>query len=236
MPTLAADFTEITGHVRTVTKALIAELNKRMAEGAERVGISVLGNVQKAYDVKARKGTGEDGIAWKDLSPKTLEARVRRRAPARKIIEERRQLAQEIRGILSGGISPTTKRGKAIAGNVAVDKLRQRRAALSRKMLALITKEMSAYEIGIDTGLQRSSASPGLPQDRIWKTPPRDTLGQNLFRVEPGSVTIGYDREYSRAFDSQRKIIPDTLPAPWQTQAEVALRTWADQVIAEGEN
>ena len=221
---------------RRTSEAIAKALRERIHEAAMRAGIAVLNHVQRDYQTKSRHGTGEDGITWDDLSPKTLEARVRRRAPAKDIVEQRRQLAQEIRGILNGGIVPRAKRGqgKEVARDAAVRKLRQKRQDLARKMDNLVIKEMSSYQIGVDTGLQRASAAPGFDDPRdIWSVNPPDNLGGNIFEIDGGSVTIGYNRSYSAAFDADRPIFPETLPETWKEDAGDAVESWANEIVRE---
>lgn len=225
--------------VRILTKDLVEKLRKQRSDGAMSVGVSVLANVQRAYRDKARGGMGSDGEVWRDLSSKTLEARVRRRAPARKIVEQRRQIAQEIQGILSGGVTPRSRRGKKkeVSKRAAVKNLRQIRKDLSRKLDNLVITEHSSYEIGVDTGLQINSASPGFTDpNSVWHRDPIDSLGANLFSVNAGNVAIAYDRSYSAAFDAERKLIPKTLPDPWRIEAEGQFVKWADLVINAGDN
>lgn len=228
--------------VRLFAKQLAETLRARISEGAMAVGVSVLAHVQKDYETKSRHGTGEDGVQWMDLSEKTLEARVRRRSPAQKIVEERKQIAQEIRGILHGGLTPTRKvtRGKnkgqrvAVPKEVAVAERRKRRETLSKQLNNLLLKELSSYQIGVDQGLQRSSAAPGFDDPKkIWELNASDADGGNIFVVDGGTVTLGYGRSYSAAFDADRPIFPDQLPAGWREDAEKTLHDWTDEVVSE---
>jgi len=222
--------------LRVRTGIVADALKARVDEIAMAAGISVLGNAQQAYEEKSRHGTGSDGIQWKDLSSKTLEARVRRRAPAQRIVAERAALAQEIRGILSGGITPRTRKGKGkvVPKEKAVFQLRQVRAALKRKLDNLVIQEMSSYQIGVDTGLQRSAAAPGFADPhRVWKQIPPDDLGGNLFEIDAGAVVLGYDREYSSYFDYARPLFPDQLPDPWREDAEKAAGEAATEIVRD---
>ncbi len=237
MAALIWDFDQVVRQVSLARGKLLAELRARNHEGAERVGISILRNVQEAYDAKSRKQSSEDGIVWRDITRATLEARVRRRAQARQIVEQRRQLASEIKRIRSGAAEPRSRFGKKAPTSQAkaIEQREKRRAELSAKMQALVDHESSAYEIGVDTGLQRSSGSPGF-SDPVWNATPTDAMGNNTFVVDAGRVTIGYDRTYSAAFDSERELLPENLPDPWRVEAEAAFSTWADQIIQSGLN
>ncbi|HUQ70369.1 MAG TPA: hypothetical protein VM165_12640 [Planctomycetaceae bacterium] len=76
--------------------------------------------------------------------------------------------------------------------------------------------------IGIDTGLQRNSASPG------FKAPG----GGNVLHVEGHTVTVGFGRSYSKYFDEQRKLMPTTLPAEWERACDAILTRWATKILA----
>lgn len=226
----------VVDEVRKFSWTLAKIMRARLHEAATIAGGSVLGHAQRDYETKSRHGTGEDGTHWKDLSPKTIEARVRRRSSAKKIVEERKQLAAEIRGILYGGLTPRARKGKGKAVNKeeAVRALRERREALKRKLDSLVINEMSSYQIGVDQGLQRASAAPGFNDPaKVWRLNPADGEGENLFHIDGGTVTIGYNRSYSAAFDSERPIFPDQLPESWKEDAGEAVGDWADDRVKE---
>ena len=84
----------------------------------------------------------------------------------------------------------------------------------------------SSVEIGVDSGLQRASASPG------YVGP--DGKGGNLFLQYADSVTVGYNREYSEYFDEQRPLLPETLPAEWVQHQEEIVKDWAEKILEEG--
>ena len=221
---------------RRVGEAIAEAFRARISEAAMVAGISVLHHAQQDYEAKSKHGTGEDGIAWKELSPKTIESRVRSRSVAKGVVEERRKIAQEIRGILNGGITPRARRGqgKEVAKQEAVQRLRRKRQDLSRRLDNLVIKEMSSYQIGVDTGLQRASAAPGFNDPHgVWRLSPTDVFGQNLFEIDGGTVTIAYNRSYSEAFDAERPIFPETLPANWVSDAEDAVESWGDAIVQE---
>jgi hypothetical protein len=62
-------------------------------------------------------------------------------------------------------------------------------------------------EIGVDTGLQLASASPGFLGS--------DGRGGNIFEVSGDVLVIGFGRNYSRYFDEARPLIPEQLPQAW---------------------
>lgn len=75
--------------------------------------------------------------------------------------------------------------------------------------------------IGIDTGLQFSSGSPG------YSIPG----GGNIFEIGVDSVKVGYGRSYSKYFDIKRKLVPDTLPEGWQSMLNKVVQQWMQQII-----
>lgn len=75
--------------------------------------------------------------------------------------------------------------------------------------------------IGIDTGLQLSSASPGF----------NAAGGGNIFRLTNTSITVGYGRSYSGYFDEVRPLLPDKLPDPWLKELEDIVGRWASELL-----
>lgn len=77
--------------------------------------------------------------------------------------------------------------------------------------------------IGIDTGLQFNSATPG------YIAP--DGKGGNVFRVEGFRVIVGFGRSYSVYFDAKRKLIPTTIPQEWQDRFEEMAATQGLEIL-----
>lgn len=75
--------------------------------------------------------------------------------------------------------------------------------------------------IGIDTGLQLSSASPGF----------KAAGGGNIFRLTSTSITVGYGRSYSKYFDEDRPLLPAKLPVPWRKSLERIVGRWAAAIL-----
>ncbi|MCC7425017.1 MAG: hypothetical protein IT428_32510 [Planctomycetaceae bacterium] len=177
------------------------------------LGTQMLSLAQQDYVTKARGGTASDGTKWAKLSRATLEARVRRRAPARAIVRQRRDLAAQIKKLTKAKDAPKRKA------------LIQKRQALKVKLEALIDKEMGRHEIGVDTGLQRSSATPGFKGT--------DGKGGNVKTVTGDSVTVGYARNYSKFFDEKRPLMPKELPPPWIEKLEKTTQLWAEKIVRD---
>lgn len=82
----------------------------------------------------------------------------------------------------------------------------------------------TAHEIGVDTGLQRASASPGFIAQG----------GGNIFDRQEHSVTVGYGRSYSKYFDAKRPLLPDVLPDKWTQRLEELLTRWGGDILRKG--
>lgn len=199
----------------------IAEVDTRRASCLEQMGTQLLSFAQLDYVTKARGGTGTDGITWAKDQRSTIEARVRSRAPAKRIVERRRELAARIREVIRQR-SGRGKDRKAWAKSQLVS-LRKQRKALTAKLQAMVDQEYTHYEIGVDTGLQRASAQPGFMGP--------DGQGGNVFTVDQYTVTIGYGRSYSKYFDALRPLLPETLPATWTTALEAIAEKHAVKIV-----
>lgn len=75
--------------------------------------------------------------------------------------------------------------------------------------------------IGIDTGLQQSSASPGF----------KAAGGGNIFRLTNTEVTVGYGRSYSGYFDEIRELLPIKLPQSWRKILDGIVARWATSIL-----
>lgn len=58
-------------------------------------------------------------------------------------------------------------------------------------------------QIGVDTGLQRASITPGYQG------------ADKIFRVEEVTVLVGFGRSYSKYFDIKRKLLSEKMPLLW---------------------
>lgn len=204
----------------TQAKRLQAALRRGRPDLLNQLGVQLLSLSQQAYRQKSRKQRGSDGITWSPLQRKTIENRVRRRAPAKRIVQQRRQLSDELRSLNAG--SGKVKRGEN--RKAAIERVRAKRKELSAKLQQLIDTEFAKYEIGRDTGLQLASASPGFAAP--------DGKGGNLLRVNgTSSVTVGYNRKYSKHFDAKRTLLPATPPPDWQKRLDNLTKKWADKII-----
>lgn len=200
------------------------------------LGTEILSLSKLDYVTKARGGTGTDGIAWAPLTRKTIEARVRSRAPAKRIVAQRRALAEQIKTLLASrkgkrkaarqakGGKGFKKAAKAVSDvNLRIAALREKRKELSVRLQGLIDKEYARHEIGVDTGLQRASAQPGFRSN--------DGKGGNVLQVTDAQVTVGYGRNYSVHFDAHRQLLPQELPQTWLDRLELKAADWGANVL-----
>lgn len=99
---------------------------------------------------------------------------------------------------------------------------RNRRGKVNAKRLT--TKSGKArpaggsVSIGIDTGLQLSSASPGFKD--------------NILSIEPAAVTVGYGRSYSKYFDDERPLLPSKLPPRWRDVCDNIVFRWLKSIFS----
>lgn len=77
--------------------------------------------------------------------------------------------------------------------------------------------------IGVDTGLQRASATPG------YRAP--DGEGGNVFELGATDVTVGFGRSYSQYFDDERELIPEPLPMQWQHELDLTASEMLEEVV-----
>lgn len=84
----------------------------------------------------------------------------------------------------------------------------------------------NATQIGIDTGLQFNSSSPGFAA----------AGGGNVFRLTSTFVTVGFGRFYSEYFDEDRPLLPSVLPDMWREACEQIVERWAERLLSEVTN
>lgn len=77
--------------------------------------------------------------------------------------------------------------------------------------------------IGIDTGLQLNSATPGF-------TAPG---GGNIMRLTNTDITVGFGRFYSKYFDDKRELLPDAIPTKWRHALEDIVLRWARKLLKD---
>lgn len=84
-------------------------------------------------------------------------------------------------------------------------------------------------QIGVDTGLQLASASPGFSAPD-----PKGGISGNVFLETDFSITVGYNRSYSHWFDVERPIFPITMPRSWQDDLEAIAADFGYRATFDG--
>lgn len=120
-------------------------------------------------------------------------------------------------GIKWAALSEQTVKRKSNKG--AAKKQKNRAATKSGKA----RPTGNATAIGIDTGLQINSASPGFKAQG----------GGNIMRLTNTDIEVGYGRSYSEHFDKRRPLMPETLPDKWRQACEEIVARWAERLIKE---
>lgn len=129
----------------------------------------------------------------------------------------------DYRTLSRGGAASDGRRWPALDPKTEKQKARRGRKSGSNQTTASGVPLPSGgpSSIGIDTGLQFASGSPG------YAAPG----GGNIFEVSIDSVKVGYGRSYSKYFDIKRKLVPDTLPASWQSLLNKIVEGWLQDII-----
>lgn len=115
---------------------------------------------------------------------------------------------------------------KPLAPSTVQRKNQRKLGGRGRGKSKLSLEELAFTDIGIDTGRQLKSASPGYSG--------QDGQGGNLFEQDAESVTVGYNRDYSEHFDEVRPLLPEILPEDWVQHQEEIIEKWAEQIIEQG--
>lgn len=231
--------------ITLTTEAIVAagksareEMARRWPELLRVIGTRLLSLNQQSYIDKARGGGGADGIPWRKLQVGTILARMRKRkvlGKGGKVLKGGTQNTALFRSLKKQGAVTITSGKARRSGNKNMVRKGDTVKAADRTMRVQAihagrksknTKKISGtggFEIGVDTGLQRASASPGYRGT--------DGKGGNIFDVGRDQVTVGYGRSYSKYFDQARPLIPDPLPAAWTQDFEQRANVWATDII-----
>lgn len=190
---------------------------------ALRVGNAFLSQVQQAFVVKSKGGTGSDGITWKPLDRKTVANR--RPAPPKKDFyyrprgmltasEDRRWVRYFLRRkqeLVLRGMPWDDATTNAIAARYAWTLLKgegaKTKLAMFGDMPALILR---------DTGKLFQSITPGIADQRSNEP-------DQVFDIFPGGVTVGTNVPYGEHLHKDRPLWPPTIPTPWADAIGLAL-------------
>lgn len=130
----------------------------------------------------------------------------------------------DYRTLSRGGTGSDGRRWKALDPKTVARKARRGRKSAVRKktFLGNTLPSGTISAIGIDTGLQFASGSPGFETEE----------GGNIFEARIDSVTVGYGRVYSKWFDVARKLMPDILPDSWRKSLDQTIQGWFAKIVA----
>lgn len=231
----------LTGHSRANTEAATGVFLA--------LGFAALSDIQGDFITKARGGTGEDGVKWAPLSPKTIAAR--RFGPGERTslkkaaglgrqhayapggkdgLLSKAQLARwrKIYGIRLARFAASMPIGEAKARAAAIAWAVLKSEGAKTKLEVFGNREV---EILRDTSILFNSLSMGSFNGNNY-SPPNTEGGQyQIFRTIENGVIVGTNVPYARVHQEgnpARKIParpflprPDRIPAAW-------LRNWLD--------
>lgn len=168
-----------------------------LTRAVSTAGLQVLSFVWQDYRKKSNGGIDAAGVQWARPKDETIAARVRRRAPWRRLwatwlaIREEEQI----------WLKKKPKRGSAAARSKkrALERIRRKRQTNRAQRQRLIEAELATAKIGVDRGLLIASLNPNASSP------------DNVFEVKNLSVTIGSSMVYAKPFDVLRPIIPDGI-------------------------
>lgn len=217
-------------------------------ETLEIIGTKLLSFSRLDYETKSRGGTGDDGVSWAPLKVSTILARMRKAghlksksiagskipkgvpiSPGQRSVGVIARTVKANQKLLSAldkaGVQFHDRKGKKIIGDRARYRTGTHVTVGSATRNKTVSFSLGAYQIGVDTGLQRASAGPG------YSSP--DGKGGNIFKLTETSITVGYGRSYSKHFDKHRKLFPETLPAEWLKELEAITSERGGQLVAD---
>jgi hypothetical protein len=200
----------------------------------------LLSKIQLAFIAKSRRQPSEDGIAWKELSPRTVAARRTTKAELKSLgvggkrvrglltpAEDKRWraiFASRLAAFRAMGMDEGAARGRAAANAWAI--LKSEGAKTKLQVLG-----SRVVDIGRDTGVLLRSLTPGIRLDPTGAAPPQVGTsapavdGQIVDLSVPGRLTVGTTVPYAPRFHAQRPLWPTTgrLPEPWRAALAAAI-------------
>lgn len=203
------------------------------------IGFQAISDVQEAFIVKARGGTGEDGIKWPPLS-KAYLAYGRRFGPGEKA--ELRRAAGLGRGNNRGigknsGLLTAAQQkrwrqvysqklawlasrkpineAKAIAASIAWNTIKQEGAKTKLEVYG-----NRQVDILRDTGILFNSISPGYFDGSNYEKPTGEGGDQQVFMPLTDGIVVGTTVKYAAAHNDgkgvpKRQIFPEKVPPAW---------------------
>lgn len=206
-----------------------------------RAGVALLSQIQQDFVVKARGGTGRDGIKWAALKPRTIAGRRTTRAERKSLgirnSGSRPSLTKEQDRIWRGIFWSVYRRAvldvgdraaKRLAGAIAWDTLKKVHGA--KTLLELLGNR--TVEILRDTGELFRSLTPGVGDQ------PSGAEGQ-VFETPPGGLVVGTNKKPQHHTGDPKRGLParpfwppdGTIPSAWWPAIERAIVTGFVEVI-----
>lgn len=200
-------------------------------------GVQCLSWGFRDFRMKARKGTDAAGQSWKDITRSAFVSRLAKRSPYQQLLSQRHELTAKEKALtkdIAKGMPKGKSAGKAkiragiawrfYEANPELRKIQKQRANVRKKQQALIDKEASQYEIGVDTGRLVNSLTFGIKElatQQVKGKPGDKQPPPAILNIEPNAVTVGSALEYAAYFDAKRPIFgPNFITPDRQKQLE----------------
>lgn len=226
-----------TAEIEAALDAATVALHQQRKELLDVVGVQLLQFAKLAYEEKSHGKQGRDGITWDwitvgtlmgrlrkaghvKVKPKTINGKAVKSLTVSKTVKANQQLFTQL---AKAGVRFRDKSGKVIKGSRNRTKAGTTIHADSDTRSRKVKVAPGSYQIGINTGLQRNSATPGFVGP--------DGKGGNIKTVSDTVLTVGFGRSYSKYFDAKRKLFPDQLPEPWREELEELLSDAGGKII-----
>lgn len=238
-----------------IIRALLASLTGNARSEAARgvflaMGITLLSDIHQDFIVKARGGTGADGVKWQRLSPKTL-AYSRRFGPGEQsTLKKAAGLGRGNRFAPGGNDGLLSKSelkqwrffyATLLAKYAATMPLSAAKAKAAAQAWVAMKKrgaktKLEVYgnrehEVLRDTGILANSLSVGMISGDSYQRPYLDGGDQQVFSLLENGVVVGTNVKYARAHHEgmnglpKRPIMPDENSFPVQ---------WAENILNAG--
>ncbi len=171
-----------------------------------RCGVALLSQIQLAFVVKSRGGTGNDGVKWKPLKPETI---ARRKRTAKDVAGGKRAIKAARR---AGQKKPTVVE---LYGSREVEILIDTRVMFRSLSPAILDRAPIAADMGAKR--QKDDIGEG-NENQIFQTPPGQLI---VGTVDPKAST----HQRGRGAVPARPLWPadGILPPPWQQAVSRAL-------------
>lgn len=216
------------------------------------IGVQCLSWGVRDYRTRGRKQTDETGLAWRDITRSAFVSRLAKRSPYQKNRTAREALTareKELTKDIAKGM-PRGPQGARIRAGIAwrfyedhpeLRGIQRKRKELRAQREALIAKESSQYEIGLDTGRLIGSLTFGVKELDTVKIPQAKGAQQTqpptpaMLAVQGNAVTVGSVLEYASYFDASRPLFGPNFITPARKDRLDKMATRMFQAMADKE-